>query len=89
MELDIPTLLSYYNDLRFANSFSVGMGIDAMPESKRPAACIACGKCKEICPQKIDIPAAMREFTAALEKIPHWADICRERAEAQKKNPVE
>lgn len=82
--LDIPTILSYYNDMRFANSFSVGMGIDAMPQDKQPSACIACGKCKQICPQSIDIPTAMADFSAALAKIPHWADICKERANAQK-----
>ena len=44
--------------------------------------CIACGSCKQICPQKIDIPAALRDFADRMEKLPSWAEICRERDEA-------
>lgn len=84
MGLDIPVILGYYNEMRFANSFAVGMGIDAMPKEKQPCACIGCGNCQKSCPQKIDIPKAMSDFAAALEKVPHWEDICRERAKEQK-----
>lgn len=82
--LDIPLLISAYNDMRFEPSFNVTMAIDALPEGKRPADCIACGACAAICPQKIDIPAAMKDFTAEISKQPSWADICRQRAAAQK-----
>ena len=46
--------------------------------------CIACGKCTKICPQGIDIPQAMKGLTEALAKIPSWAEVCRQREEAQK-----
>lgn len=73
--LDIPTLLSYYNECRFAKAFSSGMKVDAMEPHKRPSACIACGKCKKMCPQDIDIPEALRAFQSILDTMPHWADM--------------
>lgn len=84
-ELDIPKLLSLYNEARFEPGFNVGMTIDSLTEAERPDACVACGKCAETCPQKIDVPKAMEDFTAILTKIPHWADLCRQREEAAKK----
>lgn len=84
-KLDIPKLIAYYNDLKFAASFNVGMAMDAIDKEHQPSACVKCGKCKQICPQHIDIPFAMEEFAAALSKLPSWADICKERAEAARK----
>lgn len=84
-KLDIPKLIAYYNDLRFAASFNIGMAMDAIDKDHQPSACVKCGKCKQICPQHIDIPLAMEEFAAALSKLPSWADICKERAEAARK----
>lgn len=85
MGLDIPFLLSAYNDFRFAPAASVGMRLDAMPEAKRPSACIGCGACARICPQKIDIPTHLHAFADALARQPSWAQVCREREEASKK----
>lgn len=82
--LDIPMLLSICNEMRFAPAVNVGMRVEALPEDKRPAACIACGKCVKICPQNINIPSAMQELTTGLSKLPSWAEICRQRDEAQK-----
>ena len=79
--LDIPMLLHTYNDLKFSPTFTVGMRIEALPEDKWPSACIGCGACAAICPQSIHIPELLREFTAALEKVPKWADLCRQREE--------
>ena len=84
-KLDIPRLLSLYNESRFSPSFNIGMTIDALDKESRPMACIACGKCAKICPQKINIPEAMKEFSGILEKIPHWEDLCRQREEAAKR----
>ena len=82
--LDIPMLLATYNEIRVVPSVNASMRIEALEAEKQPAACIACGKCTKICPQGIDIPNAMKEFTKALAKIPSWAEICRQRAEAQR-----
>ena len=84
-KLDIPKLLSLYNEMRFSPSMNVGMTIDALAEDGRPAACIGCGRCAKICPQKINIPEAMEEFSGLLDKTPHWADLCRQREEAARK----
>ena len=59
--------------------------IEALPEEKQPASCIGCGNCTSICPQNIDIPKHLTDFTESLKKIPSWVDICRERAEAAAK----
>ena len=84
-QLDIPTLLSLYNDMKFAPTFSVSMLVESIDLDKQPSACIGCGKCARICPQKIDIPAALKDFTSILEKSPSWADLCKAREEAMKK----
>lgn len=84
-KLDIPKLIAYYNDLRFAATFTIGMAMDAVDEEHQPAACIKCGKCRQVCPQNIDIPLAMEEFSKALSKLPSWTEICKEREEEAKK----
>lgn len=84
-KLDIPKLLSLYNDMRFSPNFNVGMIVDGLAEEQQPASCIACGKCAKACPQKIAIPEALKDFTAMLEKVPRWADICKQREEAAKR----
>ena len=83
--LDIPGLLSTYNELRFSPAINVAMRVEFMPEDKKPSACIGCGKCAKICPQNIDIPGAMQDFTEKLSQLPSWAEICRQREEAAKK----
>ena len=82
-ELDIPMLLGLYNDLRYAPSMIASMRAEAVPEDKRASACIGCGRCAQICPQRINIPQMMQDFTAALAKLPSWAEICRQRDAAQ------
>ena len=82
MGLDIPGLLAVYNEVRVAPAVNAGMRIEALPENKRPSACIGCGRCTRICPQKIDIPGAMRDFVRALDQLPSWAEICRQREKA-------
>lgn len=82
MGLDIPMLLSLYNELRFAQSMNISMRVEALPEDKRPSACIGCGKCAKSCPQNINIPQAMKDFAAAIEKMPSWAEVCKQREEA-------
>ena len=56
------------------------------PEDKRPEDCIACGQCAKACPQKIDVPKAMRDFGEARKNAPSWADIVAERSAAAKRN---
>lgn len=87
MELDIPTLLSFANQIRFEKSTFVAMRMDGMPPEKLPSACIGCGACAAICPQKLEIPSLLSELADSLKTIRKWSDICIERAkDASKMN---
>ena len=72
-----------------AEVVAVAMRLEALPEDKRPSACIGCGKCAKICPQNIDIPRAMKGLAEAVAKLPSWTEICRQREEAAKKSRAE
>ena len=85
VELNIPELLSIYNELRINPSFLVGMRVEGMPVEKQPQACLNCGQCSRMCPQHIDVPAALENMVEILKTVPRWMDICREREEAAKK----
>ena len=77
--LDIPGLISTYNEIRFSPAVNVAMRIEFMPEDKKPTACIGCGQCTQMCPQNIDVPGALKDFAEKLSKLPSWAEICRQR----------
>lgn len=68
MGLDIPHLLSLYNQLVVTGKgdFIAPMALSALPEDKRPSACIGCGSCAAVCPQQIDIPGTLDEFAEKL-----------------------
>jgi len=83
--LDIPTLISLYMDAVFYPSINVSMQYEAMDTDKVFSACIGCGQCSAICPQSIDVPAVMQKADKLLSEMPKWADICRQREEAAKK----
>jgi len=84
--LDIPMLISIYNELKFMPTVNASMRIEALPEEKRPQSCIGCGKCSNVCPQGIDIPKIMKEIPELMKNLPTWAEISRQREEAQEKN---
>ncbi|HIT45854.1 MAG TPA: aldo/keto reductase [Candidatus Aphodovivens excrementavium] len=68
LELDIPRLLELYNEHKVTGGgFIAPMAIGVMPEDKRPQACIGCGSCAAVCPQQIDIPAALADFADMLK----------------------
>jgi predicted aldo/keto reductase-like oxidoreductase len=77
--LNIPELLSIYNDLSFSKSSNTAMRVEFLPDDKKPTACIGCGRCSEICPQKINIPKTLSTLAEMLETIPSWRQISRER----------
>ena len=83
--LDIPALISTYNEMRFSPNVNAAMKIEFLPEEKKPTACIACGQCVKMCPQSIDVPAALKDLNEKLKTLPSWAEICRQREEAAKK----
>jgi len=68
MELDIPRLLELYNEHSFSGGgFIAPMALMALPEDKKPSACIGCGSCEAVCPQTIKISQVMEDFAAMLE----------------------
>ena len=85
MQLDIPMLIHAYNDVKFSGSMTVPMQLDALPEDKRPSACIGCGACAAVCPQKIDIPDALAQLDRIVSGMPSWVQLCKEREEAARK----
>ena len=68
MELNIPALIEFYNEYVFTGGgFLPGMKVGALPENKRPSACIGCRSCEGVCPQNIKISEAMQDFAAKLK----------------------
>jgi len=68
--LDIPKLISMYNDASFENPFTLNFTLGAMKEEELPSACLACGACSELCPQDIDIPDIMKRFAETIANRP-------------------
>ncbi|WP_346910970.1 aldo/keto reductase [Faecalicatena orotica] len=66
--LDIPVLLSLYNETRFVNGAITHMAVDALDEEKRPGQCIGCKSCEAVCPQQLAIADAMHDFTEKLKQ---------------------
>ena len=89
MGLDIPMLLAGYNDLKFANAFTVKMQMDGTPKEKWPENCIKCGACASVCPQHIDIPNVLTELDEMLHTGPTWEELCKKREEAAERMRAE
>ncbi len=65
--LDIPTLLELYNEHSFTGGgFLAPMALMALPEDKRPQACVGCRSCEAVCPQQIKISEALADFRKML-----------------------
>lgn len=63
-QLDIPSLLALYNEHSFTEGgFLAPMALSALPDEKKPSACIGCKSCEKVCPQQIRIADAMKDFT--------------------------
>lgn len=67
MELDIPTIIEYYNEHVFSGGgFLAPMAIGALPEGKKPSDCLGCRSCESVCPQNIKITEMMSDFSKRL-----------------------
>ncbi|MCL2376645.1 MAG: aldo/keto reductase [Defluviitaleaceae bacterium] len=64
--LDIPLLLSMYNEASYDVFWTIRAALRALGDGKRPSDCTACGLCNPLCPQNIDIPAALKKFDELL-----------------------
>ncbi len=77
--VDIPGNFYYYNltaiegktSARFAFAQNMGMRKDPCFASQ----CVKCGKCKQHCPQHIDIPEKLAEADKALRPLPYKVAI--------------
>lgn len=70
-ELDIPTLISRYNEMLYNRDkfeFVTTFAMIGTPKDKWMTACIGCGACSKVCPQSIDIPQVMKDFAAEYER---------------------
>ncbi len=66
--LDIPELLKLYNEHAFTGGgFIAPMALSAIPDDKKPSACIGCRSCEAVCPQQIKISEAMADFSEKLK----------------------
>jgi len=66
-ELPIPELLALYNEHKVTGGgFIAPMAVGSMDQEKRPANCIGCRSCEQVCPQQIKISEAMKDFTAMI-----------------------
>ena len=64
--LDIPLLLTMYNEAGFEVGWTVRAALRALGEDKQPSVCSKCGKCNPPCPQNINIPQALMRFSELL-----------------------
>ena len=65
--LDIPSLLSLYNEHYFTDGgFIAPMALSALPAERQPDACVGCRSCEAVCPQQIKISEAMSDFAKRL-----------------------
>lgn len=68
MGLDIPWLIELYNEHCFSGGgFIAPMALNALPEEKRPSACLSCRACEAVCPQQIKISEALSDFAEKLK----------------------
>lgn len=66
-ELPIPELIALYNEHKITGGgFIAPMAVGSMPAEKRPANCVGCRSCEQVCPQQIKISEAMSEFSAMI-----------------------
>ena len=66
--IDIPKILALYNEHVFTGGgFIAPMTISALPDDKKPSACIGCKSCEAVCPQQLKISEAMSNFVELLK----------------------
>lgn len=67
--LDIPTLISIYNEMNFGGWC---FRLNGLKEDELPKNCVGCGKCRKVCPQGIDIPNVLKKLTEKIAAQKTW-----------------
>ncbi len=85
MGLDIPTLISCYNDIKFSKegSMTAAMRLQSLAKDKLPSCCIGCGHCTSICPQKIEVPKALTELSSVMPTLLDWEKESKKREQME------
>lgn len=66
-KLPIPELIALYNEHKITGGgFLAPMAVGSMPEKERPANCVGCHSCEQVCPQQIKISDMMRDFSSMI-----------------------
>jgi len=68
MKLNIPMLLTMYNEAGFEIAWMLRAAFGALGDGEKPSACTNCGNCVPLCPQNIDIPEALRKFNKMMSE---------------------
>ena len=69
MGINIPWILELYNEHMYSGGgFIAPNALKALPEDKKPSACLGCGACESVCPQNIKISRVMAELDAKTKK---------------------
>jgi predicted aldo/keto reductase-like oxidoreductase len=66
--LDIPKLISIYNEMSFDASPGLNFPLAALTPQEMPMNCIGCGACKALCPQEIEIPEIMKKLSEGIQQ---------------------
>ena len=67
MGLDIPNLISLYNEhIYTGGGFIAPMALSALPDDKKPQACLHCRSCEQVCPQQLKISEIFEDFSEKL-----------------------
>lgn len=64
--LDIPKLLSLYNEHAFSQGGFIAPMVVSTLKDKGPGACIQCHSCEKVCPQQIHIADVLQDFVYRL-----------------------
>ena len=83
--IQIPEIFAVYNTAASEDRLPMSLGhteeelaafkaafiadYDAIPAEAQAHNCVNCGKCKEVCPQSIDIPRKLREIAGLVDRI--------------------
>ncbi len=67
--LDIPAIVKAYNENVISEGgFLAPFFIQALPEDKRPSACIGCKSCEKVCTQQIKLADIMQAFGKEMDE---------------------